>query len=260
MKTRIFSALIIASVAFVSCDKMSEGNSAKKGIIRFSKPHIASVMTKAMSDKEVLVGSVESDDFSFSVTCQEGVFTDGIVTKAGKMTKENLESFAVHGFLGDEIDRMVGASDDDKKDHHFIKGAVASTSDYNTWSFVSEQKWRNGVNHTFWGYYPTSLEVTATPEKASFTYAQKDFDTDILVSKAEKYYHAKAEAGTHVDGSDTLALTFNHALAAVTANTLSRLRATPTCCRGRPRPSRQRVRRATAGIMPVGSCWAPPKP
>lgn len=221
MKTRIYSSILFLSVALVSCDNLSENISQiKKGTIGFSKPQISNVMTKAVSDEAVLVGKVESDDISFSVTCQEGVIDSYVATKAGtEINTSNLDSFGVHGFLGSEIDRMQGASDADKNNHHFIDGVSAGTTDHRLWHFASEQKWRNGVNHTFWAYYPESLDLAVNSDysEATFSYTQNDFDTDVIISNAKRYYGKEEEdASTRKDALD---LAFYHALAAVTANT-----------------------------------------
>jgi len=207
------------SVALVSCDNLSDDSRIKKGTIGFTRTKITAVDTKAEANDVVLVGKVDSDNYSFSVTCEESIITDDIATKADAMTASNLDAFSVHGFLGSEIDAMVGASTADKSNHHFINGAVAATTDHKLWHFQQEQKWRNGVNHTFWAYYPSTLdlEVSNDYSEAEFSYSHADFDTDILISNAERYYGKEEEdASTR---NNALNLTFNHALAAVTANT-----------------------------------------
>jgi len=207
------------SVALVSCDKLSDDSRIKNGTIGFTRTKVTAVDTKAESGEAVLVGEVSSDDYSFAVTCSEGIITDMIDTKAEQKTASNLDAFYVHGFLGSEIDAMVGASAADKSNHHFINGAVASTTDHKLWHFNQEQKWRNGVNHTFWAYYPSTLDLEVSDDysEAEFSYSHADFDTDILISNAERYYGKEEEdASTR---NNALNLTFDHALAAVTANT-----------------------------------------
>lgn len=217
-KNIIFTTLLLAA-AFVSCSKISSDEyRIPEGTIGFSKPKIGTLATKSPVKDTVTVCSAEVDGCSLSVECREDYFFGDIATKGTVVTTSNLDRFAVDGFLGDEIDDMVGAADADKANHHFIdNGLVAKNGDH--WSFEQTRKWRYGVNHYFWGYYPADLEMSYNTDysEAEFTFTNEDFETDIITSNTERYYGKEEEAAsTRVN---SLSLDFYHALAAVEANT-----------------------------------------
>lgn len=174
--------------------------------------------------------SIVNSSFKTKVSSGTNVTTEGEViveesieasetplTKASEIV--SLGDFYLEGYLDRSIENKVAASYDDKTNPHFINKALVSKGD-NGWSIAGAPTWRNMVEHYFWAYAGSEIELSPVVDKdytkMSFSYNSQENDGDLIV--------AYTSQGGNVDHSDHVAdakdnyiesLVFNHALAEI---------------------------------------------
>ena len=204
--------------------------------IGFGDVSIEPVMTK--SGDKVLVSDPEeliiSDNFSLSGNVTVEPIGAGVSTKAvgdkiavpGEITRDNLPSFYVDGFLDATNPHVT-------EDAHFIVKAptkydATATSENRSitgrWFFTPDEKayqWRNRIQHYFWAYSDYTGNLSATKDALEFDFDTNNMSKDLVVAYHEQYWDDShvtdpSAATTYHDGEDELRiLPFKHAVSAV---------------------------------------------
>lgn len=211
MKKFVYAIAIIA-LSVSSCQDLTVERS-NNGTIKIGKVVISNgnnIVTKASSGTNVTNNG--------DIIVEESINpSETPLTKASEIS--TLGDFYLEGYLDSSIMDKVAASDADKRDQHFIKSALVEKGE-NGWTIAGAPVWRNFVEHYFWAYAGSEIELQPVVEndytKMSFSYDAQANDGDLIV--------AYTSQGGEVDHSDHAAsaednyiknLVFNHALAEI---------------------------------------------
>lgn len=211
MKKFVYAIAIIA-LSVSSCQDLTVERS-NNGTIKIGKVVISNgnnIVTKASSGTNITNNG--------DIIVEESINpSETPLTKASEIS--TLGDFYLEGYLDSSIMDKVAASDADKRDQHFIKSALVEKGE-NGWTIAGAPVWRNFVEHYFWAYAGSEIELQPVVEndytKMSFSYDAQANDGDLIV--------AYTSQGGEVDHSDHAAsaednyiknLVFNHALAEI---------------------------------------------
>lgn len=209
MKKFVYAIAIIA-LSVSSCQDLTVERSNK--VIKVGKVSIANStqVTKASSGTNV---TNDGD-----VIVEESIeASETPLTKAGEINTVNFEQFFLDGFLDVSIKDKVAADPRDKANLNFMKGAEVKKEDA-SWSLNGEYYWRNLVDHYFWAYAGSviDLEPVAADDFTSmkFSFDASSADSDLIIAgpvvKGGDIDHSSHGSDCTID-----ALVFNHALAEI---------------------------------------------
>lgn len=208
---KIVYAIALIALSVSSCQDLTVERS-NKGIIKIGKVSIAnnSQATKASSGTNV----TNNGDVIVEETIES---SETPLTKASEIV--TLGDFYLEGYLDSSIKNKVAASDDDKNEQHFIKHALVEKGD-NGWTITGAPVWRNLVEHYFWAYAGSEIELSPVVDKdytkMSFSYNTQENDGDLIVAytsqggDVDHSGHAASAEDNYIKN-----LVFNHALAEI---------------------------------------------
>lgn len=188
------------------------------------------VVTKAANSISVSEPEELLEDPNFSLSGRVSVeplgatpSTKATIAVPGEITRDNLTTFYVNGFLDVTNPHVTeGAQFISKAPATFDANASSPNRDIKgRWFFTpkNQYQWRTRINHYFWA---CSEEVlTNTKDNLEFDFDTETMSKDLVVAYHEQYWddkHCTDDADNHPEYDELGVLPFKHAVAAVALN------------------------------------------